>query len=223
MKGYFTYAGFLVITLLFSAGVFSQKQLNDASFTYNISVVSEGNNQAAKAFEGASLTVYLKGTQSRTEMVNALGTESSIFDTKSGKGAILKEYSGQKLMITLTRENWAQKNQYFQQLSFTLTGEEKTINGFACKKATALGADGNQLVVYYSTEMQVGNKQYNNAFANLPGLPVQYELQSGNLTVTYTLKNVNNDPVPSARFELPKSGYRTITYEETQQLRKNKR
>ena len=46
-------------------------------------------------------TVYLKGNNSRTDMVSPLGKEITIFNSKSDNAVILKEFSGQKLMITL--------------------------------------------------------------------------------------------------------------------------
>ena len=83
-------------------------------------------------------------------MVSSLGTESNLFDSKTGKGTILKEYSGQKLMITLTRENWAQKNQYFHNMKFSIDNAEQVISGFKCKKATTSLDDGKTFVVYFT-------------------------------------------------------------------------
>src|SRR4051812_1971057 len=82
--------------------VIAQKPINEATLTYNISVQSvDGKTDLTKSLEGATLTVYLKGSQSRSDMTSALGVESNLFDSKTGKGYILKEYSGQKLMITM--------------------------------------------------------------------------------------------------------------------------
>lgn len=201
----------------------AQKGVTDASFKYDIAIESAGDAPVAKSFEGASLQVFVRGGLSRTDMVSGLGTETTFYDTKTGKGTILKEYSGQKLMITLTKENWLHKNRLFQNLKFTTGDVTKTINGFACKKATASIHDGEQFVVYYSTDITLANTQYNNAFAGLAGLPVQYEIKSGNLRFTYTLKSISYDVVPTAKFELPRTGYRTMSYEETQQLKKGNR
>jgi hypothetical protein len=38
---------------------------------------------------------------------------------------------------------------------------------------------------------------------------------SGNLKVTYTVAKINFNPVPAAKFDLPRSGYRVLTYEES--------
>ena len=57
-------------------------------------------------------------------------------------------------------------------------------------------------------------------FRNLPGLPVQYEIESGKMKFKYTLSKINFDPVPVSKFDFPKSGYRVMTYEENQKLQK---
>lgn len=199
----------------------AQKVVNEATINYSISTESTNDKAAmAKSLEGATLTVYLKGTQSRTDMVSAMGTESNLYDSKTGIGTILKQYSGQKLMITLNSSNWSQKNKAYQNMKFTIDNTEQTIAGIKCKKATGQSPDGNTLVIFFAPDIILGNKQYDNAFTQLPGLPVQFELQSGKLKFKYLLNNISYEPVPAAKFEIPKTGFRVMTYEETQQLKK---
>lgn len=221
MKDWFKYllASTVIFTLTNSTS-FAQKQAKEVTLTYKISIESSGKTQVGSNLDGASYTVYVKGTDSRCDMVSSLGSESNLYDSKEGKGYILKEYSGQKLMITLTRENWAQKNQYFQAMNFTIDNAEQTIAGFTCKKATARTNDGKTVVVYFMPDVTTINKDYNNAFKQLPGIPVQYELESGKLKFTYTLTGISYDPVPETKFDIPKSGFRVMTYDENQQLKK---
>ena len=200
---------------------FAQKTISEATLNYNISIESVNDKPSlSKSLDGATLSIFIKGNESRADMVNSLGTESNLFDSKTGKGTILKEYSGQKLMITLTRENWAQKNQYFQNMKFSIDDAEQMIAGFKCKKATATLEGGKTFIVYYTADMVAANKEYNNAFKNLPGIPVQYEQESGKLKFKYTLTGISNDNIPESKFNIPKSGFRVMTYEENQQLKK---
>lgn len=206
---------------LFSISVSAQKVINELSLNYNISIESVNDKTSmSKSLDGATLSVYIKGTESRADMKNSLGTESNLFDTKTGKGYILKEYSGQKLMITLNRENWAQKNLYFYNMKFSFDNTDQMIAGFKCKKATATLEGGKTFVVYYTTDIVTSNREYNNSFKNLPGIPVQYEQESGKLKFKYTLTEIGYDNIPGSKFEIPKSGYRIMTYDENQQLKK---
>lgn len=217
-----TFGYFLLFTVLLAGKtVQAQKPANELTLTYNIAIENAADKTSAgKTLSGATLAIYIKGTDSRSEMVSSLGTESNLFDSKEGKGYILKEYSGQKLMITLNKDNWAEKNKYFQNMDFNIDAEVQDVAGYKCKKATATLEGGKTFIVYFSTEISTVNKTYNNAFKNLPGVPVQYELESGKLKFKYTLTGVNYDNIPANKFDIPKSGFRVMTYEENQQLKK---
>jgi hypothetical protein len=211
----------LLFGLLFSANIFAQKIITDGTLTYKISIeTTKGEKQLSSALNDATLNLFLSKEKSRTEMQSKPGIETTVFDTKAGKGFILKEYSGQKLMITTTKENWAQKNQISSNLSFTISSETTTIAGYTCKKATAVSADGKTYTVYFDPTITIANKTYNNAFSLLEGMPVQYELKSGNLVQKYTLINYITDVLPVVKFDAPKVGFRVMSYEETQQLKK---
>lgn len=200
----------------------AQKQLSEGSLIYDISISSsKAEAPIANSFNGATLSVFLKPTSSRTEMKSSLGSEATMFDSRLGKGAILKEYSGQKLMISMDAGNWSEKNKTYDNLDFTVSNETIKIREYNCKKAVATLPDGKVFTVYFDPSITIANKKYNNAFGQLTGLPVQYELESGNLTFRYTLKSLSFDAVSASKFEVPKSGYRVMTYEENQQLKRN--
>ncbi|MCY7290580.1 MAG: hypothetical protein LH615_00195 [Ferruginibacter sp.] len=219
MKTFIT--SLIIITTGFLTQIYGQKILTDVVLTYNISIFSaKGEKQVSSALNGATLSLYLTKDKSRSEMVSTPGTESNVFDNKLGKGFILKEYSGQKLMITTTADNWAQKNLVNSKLNFDIDNSTVVIAGYNCKKATAVSADGKTYTVYFDPSYSLINKSYNNAFPQLQGLPVQYELASGNLIFRYLLNNLSNVAVNAAKFEAPKSGFRVMTYEENQQLKK---
>ncbi|MEP6584626.1 MAG: hypothetical protein ABJA90_10180, partial [Ginsengibacter sp.] len=75
--------------------------------------------------------------------------------------------------------------------------------------------DGSSFTVYYTTDVTISNKNYDYQFITLPGLAVQYEMQSGKMKFKFTLSKINYDNVPAAKFETPKSGYRILSYDET--------
>ena len=72
----------------------------------------------ADAFDGATTTVYLKGNLSRSELSSALFSSTTIHDSKTGAAVVLREVSGQKLLIRMTPENWSEKNKKYQGISF---------------------------------------------------------------------------------------------------------
>ena len=209
---------FHIITIVFTLLVqstFGQRSLSEGTLVYDILV--ETNNKEPKmadAFDGATSTIYLKGSNSRVDMVSMLGTERTFHDAQTGAATILKEYSGQKLMITLKSENWIEKTQLVSNIRFQDQPETKVLSGYNCNKATGQLNDGTAIVVFYTKELIPTNREYDPMFKSLPGLPLQYELNRGNTKFIYTANRIDFTPVPASMFEIPQ-GYRMMTYEES--------
>lgn len=208
--------GFVVMLFLSASSIKAQKVISEGTLIYNISIQTGSNEpKMADMLDGATTAIYIKGNQSRSELVSGLGSEVTIYDSKKGSGVILKDYSGQKLMITLTKDDWDKKNSKYEGITFETTNETLNIAGYNCKKAIAKLKDGSSFVVYYTPEVEVADKDYDYQFKNLPGLALQYEWQSGKMRFKYTLSKINFDVVPVSKFDIPKSGYRVMTYAET--------
>lgn len=206
-----------IISLLFlSLPVWAQKKMTEATITYDI-VVNTNNTtpKAADLLDGATSIIYLKGNSSRSEMISSLGTQSTIIDGKSGRVTILKDYGEQKYMINLTQENWKASNKKYEGISFTYENEYKVIAGYNCQKAVGKLANDSTFIVYFTKDLIPVNKDFQYLNKNLPGLAMQYEASFGNLRVTYTVSSINFKLVPAAKFDLPKTGYRVMTYEES--------
>ncbi len=207
----------VVACLLFSAvNVFSQKKLTEATISYDIMINTNNDKpKAADLLDGAVSVIYLKGNSSRSEMISSLGTQSTIVDGKTGNVTILKEYGEQKYMINLTPDNWKTSNKKYEGISFTYEDEFKTIAGYNCQKAIGKLADGTTFTVFFTKDLVPVNRDFQYLNKNLPGLAMQYEASMGKQKVTYTVSSVNFNLIPAAKFDLPKSGYRVMTYEES--------
>lgn len=207
---------FFLISLV-SLQSYPQQVINEGVLVYNISIQTGSTEpKMADMLDGATTTIYLKGSQTKSEMLSGLGKESTIYDSRTGTGVILKDYSGQKLMITLDKTDWEKKNRKYEGITYAISDETVSIAGYDCKKAVATLKDGNSFTVYFAPGIKVSNLNYDNPFKNLPGLAVQYEWKSGAMMFKYTLAKISNETIPSSRFEIPKSGYRVLTFEETQ-------
>ncbi|MFT3822397.1 MAG: hypothetical protein QM731_00705 [Chitinophagaceae bacterium] len=204
---------------MFSLLAVAQRRVSELTLVYDASV-SSGNAEPkmADAFDGATTTVYLKGNMSRSEMVSALFSSTTIHDSKTGSAVVLREVSGQKLLIRLNADNWAEKNKRYNGITFTNTSDTKTIAGYKCTKAEAKLTDGTTFTVYYTTDIIPENKDYDYQFKSLNGLPLEYEMVQGKLTIKYTVSKINLNPVPASKFDIPKSGYREMTYDESKKM-----
>lgn len=213
MKKYFI---LLFVISGYSISADAQKMLTEGVLVYNMAVeTGSGQPKMADMFDGATNTVYLKGNLSRVELVSGLGKEATIHDAGKGTATILKDYSGQKLMITLTASDWGNNNKKYSGMTLEPTGKTSTIAGYKCQEVIAKLSNGNTFNVWYTPDVKVANTSYDVQFANLPGLAVQYEMTSGSMKFKFTLAKITFDSVPSSRFEVPTSGYRVMTYQET--------
>ncbi|MCC7402476.1 MAG: DUF4412 domain-containing protein [Chitinophagaceae bacterium] len=209
-----------LVALVFSVKLFAQKKLTEAMISYDIVINTDNKSpQAADLLDGATSVVYLKGNSSRSEMISSLGTQSTIIDGKTGNVTILKDYGEQKYMIKMTPEEWKESNKKYEGVNFSFENEYKTIAGYKCQKAVGKLDDTSTFTVYFTRDLEPVNKEFQYLNKNLPGLAMQYEASLGKLKVTYTVSGINFNPVPASKFDLPKSGYRVMTYEESKGAR----
>jgi len=195
---------------------FCQKRVSDLALQYN-SVITNAKDSAKKIV--STTGYFVKGSLSRAEVSSSLYNTVTIYDSKAGTGVILKEVNGQKLLIRLNAENWEQRNRRFANLNFVPAGETRMIAGYHCQQAKASTADGFEIMVFYTRDLMPENKSYDPPFKNLDGLPMEYEMKKGDLTIRYTLASVNLNPIPASKFDIPTGGYREMTYEESLKMK----
>jgi len=194
----------------------AQKKVSELTLVYDYSV---GNGKTTTGSENATHTVYIKGNKSRSEIVSAIFSSTVIFDASTGFGVILKEVSGQKLLIRLNPDNWKERNRLYDGMVFKTTSETKEIAGYKCQKATAMTKSGSTITVFYTKDLLTENKEYDPPFRNLEGLPLEYELASGDVKISYRVSRISLNPVPVSKFDIPKSGYREMNYEESKKMK----
>jgi GLPGLI family protein len=205
--------------MLISMPVFSQKKVSELTLVYDAKITTGSDKpNIGNAFDGATTTVYIKGGLSRSEMVSALASFTTIHDSRTGTAVILQEVSGTRLLIRMNAENWKDKNKRYEGVTFTNTDERKVVAGYNCIKAIAQLKDGATFTVYYTNEIIPENQDYSYQFKGLNGLPLEYELTQKDLRIKYTVSKISLNPVPASKFDIPKSGYREMTYEESRKL-----
>ena len=205
---------------LFVIGAFSataQKKLTEGTISYDV-VITTGSEKPKNAdfLDGTTVVNYIKGDKTRTEMVSPLGRLTTIYDGAKNSVVILKDIGEQKYMITLTPNDWKDANKKYDGMSYTYEDGEKTILDYKCKKAVAKLQDGTTYTVWYTSDLVPQNRNFQYETQSLPGLAMEYETtNSKGEKTTYTVSKISFGPVPAAKFDLPKSGYRIMTYAES--------
>ncbi len=209
----------LLAGLMISMGASAQKKLTEGTITYDI-VINTGSEKPKNAdyLDGTTVANYIKGNKTRSEMVSPLGTLTTIHHPNNSKDSIviLQEFGEQKFMITLTQADWEEANKKNEGILYTYdNGPSKTILGYNCKKAIGKTPDGTIYTVWYTPDLVPENKQFQYETSTLPGLAMEYEINSPDRKVTYTVSRISFSPVPNSKFDLPKSGFRVMTYTES--------
>ncbi len=207
----------LVIILVFkSSFLTAQKTVSELTLMYDNTVETKSDKpNIGTMLNGATTTIFIKQSSHRTEQVNSLGNTTTIFDGKTNTAVILKEFGKQKILVRLTSKNWDDMNKRYTGTTFTKTNDTKTIAGYTCIKYTGKTTDGKEFIVYATTDLTTENKTYNSQFKDVDGLVLEYEITSGSTKITTTASKIIVGTVLPNKFEIPKSGYREMTYEES--------
>jgi GLPGLI family protein len=176
---------------------------------------NDPNPKLADGFDGATNTIYIKGKLSRSELVSVFGTQSTIIDGRTGHVDVLKEYGEKKYMISMTPADWIEANQKYDSVTFTYLDEYKMIAGYNCRKAIGKLRNGESFIVYFTTEIIPENQNFQYSNRTLPGLALEYESNLGKNKVIFSASKISFDPVPASKFDLPKTGFRVMTYKES--------
>ena len=223
--------GLVLCTALLCQGAQAQRKIvAELTLVYDYSagaadstgVVSKTDGGAGGKTDGVASavhTIYIKGNMSRSEMTNSLFSSTIIFDGNSGFGVILKEVSGQKLLIRMNPDNWAERNRQYDGIVFSNTGETKDIAGYSCIKAIGQTRNGTLITVWYTRNLVPETRLYDPIFRTLDGLPLEYELTRGKIRIHYRASSISFNPVPASKFDIPSSGFREMNYEESKRMK----
>lgn len=203
----------ILISAYFPTIAQEAKLISDCTVEFIVSVEDANADPAiVKAMEGSTRVVYIHGSKSRSDLITPAFKQTILFDAKNDSTVILREVGATKYISYLNSAKREQKNKKYEGMELNNTNEKKTILGYDCEKAIARLSDGSSYNIYFTRSMIPSNKEYEQQFKDLPGFVLEYEAQSedGKTKVKYTASKITLVPVPVAKFDIPKSGYRVL-------------
>jgi GLPGLI family protein len=201
---------------------FAQKTYPEGKVSYKI--------ESTQGKQGASVEVWLKnskyvmiikGVQTRTELKTDAGSTVTIHDSKLKSGALMNEYGNQKILVRLAASDIADRDKKYEGVEISLRDEKKTIAGYECLLALVQLKDGTVFRVFYSPALQFQNSQYDSPFHDLPGFPLEFESTIGKNIYRYIADQIDFASVPSSLFDIPKTGYKEMSYAEVKSMQSN--
>lgn len=205
---------FILLTLNVAC-IFAQeaKIASDCTVYYTVNVEdAKADASVVKAMAQTYKTLYIKGSRSRSDLETTNFKQIMLFDTKTDSTTILRELAHTKYISFLNSNERKEKYKKYEGINFTKTAEKKTIVGYDCEKVIANLANGTSYNIFYTTSIVPSTTEYEYQFKDLPGLVLEYEaeFEHGKTKVIFTASKISLLPVPAAKFDIPKTGYRVL-------------
>lgn len=215
--------GWLVLLCWIAGAASAQQRFSDGEITYSVDIVLPQGTPAgaADAYAGSQLVYAFKNYRFRSDMHIGNRIYTSIRNSRNNTAVTLIDAGPAKYLIRLNAQQLAQESASSQAEQFTDAGAGGEIAGYSCRKAVGKLKDGTTFTVFYTPAIIPENTAYNKRFAGLGGTPLKFETTTARgIKMTMTATHVSLAPQPSAKFDTPTSGYREMTYQELQDLRK---
>jgi GLPGLI family protein len=204
---------FLLIITALTCRFATAQQRVVAECTINYILQADSTNKdmdLKEELKSTSKIVYIKGNQSRVDLISNAFRQSVFFDKSLSEATILREIGDNKYISKLNKEDWLKLNQKFDDANVIKKDESKTILGFECKKAIIQLKDKSEYTVYYTLSIVPSVKEYEYQFINVPGFVLEYSTTEKGNTIIYKAVKINLNPVPTHYFDIPSSGYRLL-------------
>lgn len=185
--------------------------------TYKITYPGATFPKEQMAMLPSTVTVSIKGTKSRTEIIMGMGNQVEITDYTTKNKISLLDLMGQKYAIKQTWEELQKENADKATGKVQVTGETKNIAGFTCKKAiVTTEQDGikSTLEVYFTDELGAVNANFDNpTYKDINGVMMEFTNKTEQFSMHFEATKVEKKSVSDKDFEIP-AGYTLTTQEE---------
>lgn len=211
----------IALTVITAVSANAQLKEGHASYKIDMSTDNPEMEMAIQMMQGSTLELYFSDDKSRTEM--SMGSMMKITTiTDAGSEEVLMLMSGMmgnkavKSNLSDLEEEAGEQPEY----NVELTDEMKEIQGYKCKKAILTDEEGNEMIFWYTEEIEVNKKGQTYLNENVPGFPLEFEVSQGDMMMIMTstgfekkIKNIGD------QFDMSiPEGYEEMTREQLQSM-----
>ena len=118
----------LLVTILYSALLLQPslaqiRVVSDCTIIYSISTdAGKTDKDVREALNASTKTVYIRGNDSRTDLVSPSFSQSLFFDKTTGNVVILREFGNNKFMTQLDNSKWISENKKYEMKEVDILG-----------------------------------------------------------------------------------------------------
>lgn len=196
-----------IIVCFLSCAVFQSqaqtKVVGECAITYDIHQISMKGDTSLVGQK----QIFIKGNSCKTILKTSAFTQTLIFNTQQDTAIILKEIGLNKILQYISYASMQPVNL----VASKKNGTTNTLLDYPCETITLSWADGNSMEVTYTTMIVPTVTVYEQAFKEIPGLVLRYQLttKEGN-KILYNANKIDLSPITLNVFEVNKSNYQQI-------------
>lgn len=212
----------LSIALTILTFVSANAQLTEGHVQYSIDLESDNPDMemAISMMQGSTLDLYFSGTKSRTEMsMGSMMTISTVTDANSDEVLMLMSGMIGKKAVKSSLKELEEESSEKPSFEVELVDETKKIEGYLCKKAVLTDDDDNEMIFWYTEEIEVNKKGQNYLNEDVPGFPMEFEINQGEMIMSMTVEKFEDSLDDDSVFDITiPEGYDVMTMEELKMM-----
>lgn len=212
-----------ITTVLLSLSFLAQ----EATIKYEMKFESddpEAQSQIA-LMDNSSMTMFMKGKLFRQEinMGNGLVISTTVVNGETEEGVVLMGGMTGKIASTFNpseRKEDADEQEEEVDIEIEFTNETKEILGFTCKKAIIYDGEGNEMVYWYTEEIEQPENEGKYMNQKIPGMPLEFSITEPQVTMVFKAVEYDDKVKKSKEkfsTEIPE-GYTEKSIEEIRQM-----
>lgn len=179
------------------------KVVGECAITFDIQQIT---NNGDTSIVGQK-QIFIKGNSCKTILKTPAFTQTLIFNTQQDTAIILKEIGLNKFLQYILYASM----QPINLVASKKNGTTSTLLDYPCETITLTWADGNTMEVTYTTLIIPTVTVYEQAFKEIPGLVMRYQLTTKEGSkILYSANKVDLSPIKLNVFEVNKSNYQQI-------------
>jgi GLPGLI family protein len=209
--------------VLFSTAVFSQDVKGKVTYDVFVSSDDPATSAYVDQMDNSLLEIYFSEGKVRTNffMGEMMTTMSTSIEGKDTALVLLDGMMGKIAMKVTENDMGDERRMAMEKKQVELIdGETKEVMGYNCNKAIITGADEEESIVWYTTEIVPSFRKGDYLHEDIPGLPLEMNTKYGKMDlkfVAFEFKNKVKKEDEVFSLEVPE-GFTLKTMEEMKQL-----
>lgn len=182
----------LAMVALSTLSLTAQVTEGNVKYAIDMSSTNPEMQMQLSMMQGSTFELFFQDDMTRSEMnMGSMMKIVTITNAKSEGALMLMSGMMGNTAVKMNAEDLKKETDETPEVDITFTDETKDIQGFKCKKAVITNDEGIESAIWYSEEIAVNKLGQNYLSKEVPGFPLEFELNQGEIKMTMTSTEFN--------------------------------